>query len=220
MLKKSLLFDLDGTLIDSVADLRHGLNVLFDDLGLPSVSLAQVKSFVGNGAVKLIERAFRAHGLTLSAAECANHVERFIKTYRACHHRGTVLYEGVEETLAHLQGEGYPMALCTNKPHGPTLEILDHFNITHFFDHILGAGPDLTLKPAPDMLLALCNKLETPPTEAVMIGDSRNDIDAGKAAGLTTIAVPYGYSKEPIEDLKADFILTEFSDLPIVLNRL
>jgi len=209
----TLLFDLDGTLIDSVPDLHIALNKTLAAEGLPPLSLNDVQNFVGNGAEKLVERAFRALGRVLSPAILAQQTHHFLAFYEGHEHDQTRLYDGVIPTLERLRDQGYRLALCTNKPQAPTLAILDHFDLTPFFQEILGGDQGILRKPAPDMLLFLAARLNAGPHQCVMIGDSANDIEAAHAADMTSIAVSYGYCKGRPEDLRASYIVQDFSEI-------
>jgi len=209
----TLLFDLDGTLIDSVPDLQIALNKTLAVKGLPLLALNDVQNFVGNGAEKLVERAFRAQGQILSPESLEHQTHQFLTFYEGHEHDQTRLYDGVRPTLEHLREQGYTLALCTNKPQAPTLAILDHFHLTPFFQEILGGDQGIVRKPAPDMLFALAARLNAAPHQCVMIGDSANDIEAAHGANMASIAVSYGYCKGRPEDLRASYIVQDFSEI-------
>ena len=216
---KALIFDLDGTLINSAPDLRGAVNKLLKGCNRREISLEETMEFVGNGAAKLVERAFRATGDALLETEITPHTERFLAFYDGHECDETYLYDNVMGTLKNLQDKGYKLALCTNKPRQPTLNIVRHFALEGFFEFILGGDELANKKPNPQMLHYLLDRMKLSSYEAVMIGDSANDIGAAQNATMKSIAVSYGYRKMPVEKLGADYIVDDFMELSdIVAN--
>jgi phosphoglycolate phosphatase len=165
-----------------------------------------------------VRRAYEATG------GIADDIESRIEQYRALY--GDALadksapYPGVMKTLAQLFDAGHTMAVCTNKPFAPTMEILDRFGLASFFRSVAGGDSLPVRKPDAGHLLGLLEMLGSAPETAVMIGDSQNDIQVAINAGVRSIAVSYGYRKQPVEELGADLVVDRFPDIPRALARL
>lgn len=213
-----IVFDLDGTLIDSAPDLAAALNRLLAAEGRAMLPFGQVRAMIGNGAQKLVERGFAATGGPPEDLQAAT--DRFLAIYGralACHTR---LYPGVEETLDHLAAGGARLALLTNKPQAPTLAILEELRLAHWFapDLVLGGDAGPPKKPDPAGLQTLLATAGVSPDRAVMVGDSAADVGAARAAGVFSIAVAYGYAQGRPEDLGADRLIAAFPDLIAALQ--
>ncbi|WP_417790111.1 phosphoglycolate phosphatase [Terasakiella pusilla] len=216
----TLIFDLDGTLIDSAPDLRTACNKLLQSKGRREITLEETKKFVGNGAAKLVERAFAATGEPAQASEIAPLTQDFLAFYDGHEADETGTYPSVMETLQQLKQQGYRMALCTNKPQKPTQNILEYLPIESFFDVIIGGDQVAKKKPDAEMLLTTLTKMGITADQAVMIGDSPNDIGAADNAEMASIAVSYGYRRVSVEELGADRIIDHMSQLPDALEAM
>ena len=209
-----LLFDLDGTLVDSRRDLATALNRMLDQMGFNTVELDEVSRFVGDGARKLVERGLRtALGDSVDEEIVSEGLERFKEAYGACLLDTTIAYTGVAETLAAF--EGLPMGIVTNKPHGFSVTILEHLNLSRFFKVVIGGDSTPERKPSPMPVLEALKAcgIERPET-ALMIGDSANDIRSGAAAGTKTCGVTYGFRDlEELQESGADFTVDRFAAL-------
>lgn len=211
---RAVAFDLDGTLVDSVADLMHASNVLLAELGRPPVDLAAVRSFVGDGAPKLVERVLAATGGVPAADETARCVKRFLAIYEADPSAHSTLYPGVAETLGRLAEAGLRLGVCTNKPMAATLRLLDDLGIAGRFAAVVGGDSYPTRKPSPEPVLGLLERLEVAPAETVFVGDNEHDVAASRAAGVARVlVVPYGYARVPLDGLPHDGVLDGFADL-------
>ncbi|MEO2055207.1 MAG: HAD-IA family hydrolase [Nitrospira sp.] len=194
-----LIFDLDGTLIDSKRDIAKSVNLTFRDLGLPEKPNETIYGYVGNGVRKLI----------LDAVEStdAHLIDRALEIFRGHYLEHlldeTRLYPGIREVLNHYNQ--MKIALVTNKPHVYAKKILEGLGVDKAFDFIIGSEPDTQLKPHPEMILKTLGVLDTPTSDAVMIGDSLNDIYAARSAGVRSCAVAYGFGN-------ADELLSESPD--------
>lgn len=213
-----LVFDLDGTLIDSAPDLRAAINEMLRERGRPPLSLAQVRSMIGDGALALVSRAFDASGVAPAAAAAA--LPRFLELYEADAVRLTRPYPGVPETLATLRRHGYRTAICTNKPQDATRAVLDGLGLLPLFDGIAGGDRFVVRKPDPGHLLGLIGVLGARADAAAMIGDSENDAAAARAAGIPLVLMRYGYARADPVSLAADALLDHFAELPAALARL
>jgi phosphoglycolate phosphatase len=213
-----VMFDLDGTLVDSVPDIASAINRLLADLSLSTVDESVVRSWVGNGAEKLVERALRHRAYV---SDCANDdnglsesLARFKTHYAQCCAVNTVLYDGVLECLQALHKQQVPMAIVTNKPREFVPPILSLLGIEHFFSAVLG-GDDLPQrKPAPEPLLSCASQLDCAIKASLMVGDSYNDVEAARRAGIPIVAVNYGYNHgRPIVDEQPDMIVSSLAEL-------
>lgn len=213
---QAIVFDLDGTLIDSAAELRQALNGALSGLGRRALTVREVTGMIGDGIVKLTERALVATGAPLTDMALDRAVTAVKETYAEL--PPSSLYAGAQETLADLKTRGIALALCTNKPIDATERLLDQLQIADFFEAIAGGDSYPTKKPDPIPVLGLLARLGVAPAAGAMVGDSRNDIQAGQAAGLTTIAVSYGYSLVPVGTLGADMVIDHLPDILRVLR--
>ncbi len=210
---KAIIFDLDGTLIDSAPDLRTACNKLLSKYERCEISLEETMQFVGNGATKLVERAFQATGEAVDKSALPGLTEEFLGFYDGHEADETQLFNGVEDTLMTLKGKGVRLALCTNKPRTPTLNLLRDLNLTDFFEVIYGGDDVAHKKPDPQMLHNALIDMGLEAKDCIMVGDSPNDIGAAKNAGMRNIAVSFGYRKVPVEDMGADHVVDRFGDI-------
>jgi phosphoglycolate phosphatase len=211
--RTALVFDLDGTLVDSAPDLHRSLNAVLAECGRAPVPLADIRAMVGDGAAKLVERGFADTGAACEPAALSRLVERFLVHYRAGRHAMTTAFPGVVATLDALKARGCRLGICTNKPYGPTLEILEVLGLTGVFDAVTGGDSLPVRKPDPGHLLGTLALLGAPAEAAVMIGDSANDVAVARAAGVPSVIVSYGYTRIPAADLGGDALIDAFSDL-------
>lgn len=209
--KSLLIFDLDGTLIDSVPDLAMAVDNMLGHFDTPPAGVERVRTWIGNGSLKLVERALTWANLATDALPHAHQI--FLSEYANCH-GGTVAYQGVSDGLTRLRQHGYTLALCTNKPSQFLPAILDDFGWADKFACVVGGDTLSTKKPDPAPLYHICQKLGFKTDQAIMIGDSTNDIQAGKNAQITTLALTYGYNYgKPITDDQPDGVFDSFGVL-------
>jgi phosphoglycolate phosphatase len=213
-----LLFDLDGTLIDSAPDLCAAINAMLRERGCSPLSLPQVRRMIGDGVPTLVSRALSASGV--DPADTATALPRFLELYEADAVRLTRPYPAVTETLAALRRRGYRMAVCTNKPQQATMTVLEGLGLLALFDGIAGGDRFAVRKPDPGHLLRLIAALGGRADAAAMIGDNENDAAAAHAARLPLVLMRYGYARVDPESLDADALLDHFADLPATLVRL
>ena len=214
---KAVLFDLDGTLVDSAHDLTHALNRLLAEQGLGALSVEEVKGMIGDGAGMLVERGLAAKGG--DPAEAPALVPRFLELYEGNAARLTRPYPGVEEMLRALGERGMPLAVVTNKPYAASCEILEALDLVRFFATVVGGDSRPERKPHPAPLLWAAERLGISPGEALMVGDNHHDVSAARAAGMTAVAVTWGYSHVPHEELGADRLISSFDELLPFLER-
>ncbi len=214
-----ILFDLDGTLVDSVPDLADAIDTMLEGEGLPLAGEAQVRHWVGNGARMLVRRALTwGLGLTdgeeLDSARFDAGHQGFLRAYRTRFHRRTLLYPGVLDCLEQLHGAGIPMGLVTNKPQEFIAPLLEHFEIAPYFKLSLGGDSLAAKKPDPLPLRHACEAFGVTPAQCLMVGDSRNDILAARACGMPVVALSYGYNHgEPIEATQPDRVIDSLTAL-------
>jgi phosphoglycolate phosphatase len=212
---RAILFDLDGTLVDSVRDLQDAVNVVLAEEGLRAIDVDETKSMVGDGAAKLVERAVAAVGGDQERLPIL--VERFLAGYEASASRYTEPYPSVQDALKELAELGLPLAVVTNKPYRATIQILENLGMHTFFRAIIGGDTLPERKPHPAPILMALEHLGVEPEAALMVGDNYHDVQAARAAGVSAFVVTYGYSHKPHAELEADRLLTSMSELvPIV----
>jgi phosphoglycolate phosphatase len=212
-----LIFDLDGTLVDSEPDLRAALNEMLRERGRPPLSPRQVRRMIGDGATALVARALAAAGAGQSDAAA---LPRFLELYEANATRLTRPYPGVPETLAALRRGGYRTAICTNKPQRATIAVLQGLGLAALFDGVAGGDRFAVRKPEPGHLQGLIDELGGHAERAAMIGDNENDAAAARGAAVPLLLMRYGYTRVDLEALAADAVLDHFSELPAALRRL
>jgi len=205
---KLLIFDLDGTLIDSKRDIASAVNLTFCDLGLPEKPREMIYGYVGNGVRQFIIDAVETDNQVLVDRALAI----FRKHYLAHLIDETRLFPGIEQALEHYQNK--QKAIVTNKPTAYTDKIIEGLKIGPLFDFVIGGEADVPLKPQPEMLLLTLEALGCAAADAVMIGDSLNDIDAARAAGMRVCGVSYGCgAADEIRSARPDYFVEKASDL-------
>ncbi len=209
---KAIVFDLDGTLIDSAPDIAHALNLATNKRGIEPFSLDEVTEMIGGGVPQLVGRALRARGLREDGLMPL--VEDFIALYRENLTTNTKIYDGARELLERLRGEGRRLGICTNKNHGLTVEILDQLDLAKYFSSALGEREGYPRKPDPAPLLEVVAELGASAGDALMTGDSEADVACARAAKMPSVVVDFGYSRIAPQALGADAVISRLSDLP------
>lgn len=189
-----ILLDLDGTLVDSAADIHLCLNQALADLAYPAASERQVREWVGRGAPRLCELALAQLMPQHSHADVSELLNRFMTRYTASVCQVSTVYDGVWPFLDAAQTVGIPLACVTNKPYAPARDLLAALDLLPRFQLLLGGDQLDHRKPHPEMLLHCLQHFSIPAEQALMVGDSRNDVDAARAAGVRSLAVSYGYN--------------------------
>jgi phosphoglycolate phosphatase len=210
----AIVWDLDGTLVESAPDLAKALNTLLVEQGRHTHSVESVRPMIGAGVAKLIERGFRAAGPALDPDAVDDLVPRFMEIYTACATEQTHLVPHAREVLEHFYHAGVRQGLCTNKPIAVTRQIVNVLDISGYFRSIVGGDSTNAKKPHPLPLQTCLEELGTRPENAVMIGDSGADVGSARAAGVPVILVPDGYTGAPAVSLGADFVVGSLSDIP------
>lgn len=210
----AIVWDLDGTLVESAPDLASALNTLLNEQGQHGHTVANVRPMIGGGVAKLIERGFRASGTPLDPAGVEALLPRFMEIYTACATDSTYLVPDAREVLDYYYHAGIRQGLCTNKPISVTHQILGVLDIKGYFSSIIGGDSTGMKKPHPLPLLTCLDELRTRPEDAVMVGDSGADVGAARAANVAVILVPDGYTGVPAVSLGADYVVGRLADIP------
>ncbi len=210
----AIVWDLDGTLVDSAQDLATALNALLTEQGKHTHTADNVRPMIGGGVGKLIERGFRASGASLDESEVAKLLPRFMELYSDCATRTTRLNPGARRVLETFYHAGISQGLCTNKPVSVTRKILSDLDVSGFFGSVIGGDSTPHRKPHPQPLLACLEELGCRPEDAIMVGDSGADVGAARAARVPVILVPDGYTGVPAVTLGADYVVERLADVP------
>src|ERR1700733_2598485 len=210
---RTLIFDLDGTLIDSQLDLVLSVNAMLEHMGREPHVHEKICSFIGNGASTLVRRAL---GEDATEAEVEKGLAYFLEHYRAHMLDNTDVYPSVREALALLQK--YPMAVLTNKPVHFSRAIIAGLNLSRYFRQVYGGNSFETKKPDPQGAQILLRELQAAPHEAMMVGDSDVDVKTARNAGMHSCGVTYGFGTESLRAHPPDLILVTLSDLPAHLK--
>lgn len=218
----AVLFDLDGTLLDTATDIAAALNRALVEHGWSALPVSQVMRLIGRGSPSLIERAAAAQGRVSDEAERARLLARFFYHYADIEDRGESsarLYPGVERTLRRLHTAGLKLAVVTNKHHRFADALLRRLDLLPYFEVLVGGDTCDRRKPDPQPLLFACNSLGVALAQAVMVGDSSNDVTAARAAHIPVLCVPYGYNEgaDP-QSLACDALMNTLDDLPALLH--
>lgn len=217
---KALVFDLDGTLVDTAPDLTLVLNWLLVREGRKPVAELSVRHMVGRGARHLILQGMTATGATPDEAELSRLTTDFIAYYGEHIADASVAFAGVSETLEIFRAQGIAMGVCTNKPVGLSRQLLDALGLSPYFSVVLGGDSLSVRKPDPLHLLATLEAMGHKPHSSVMVGDSISDVQAARDAGVPVVGVSFGYTEIPIAELNPDIVIDQFADLPQALARM
>jgi phosphoglycolate phosphatase len=214
MIARAILFDLDGTLLDSAPDLAAAANAMLVELGLPARDPAVIATYIGKGIPKLVERTLT--GSLDAAADpvlLARALPMYERYYAEESGRRSVPFPGVIEGLRALRAARLPLACITNKAERFTLDLLQRTGLDGFFPVVVCGDTVVRKKPDPEPVLTACARLDVRPADAVMIGDSANDVQAARAAGCPVWCVPYGYNEgRPVETLDCDAIVPDVAE--------
>lgn len=216
----TIVFDLDGTLVDSAPDLVGTLNLLLEQEGLPALPLERVRTMIGRGARALIERGFTAAGADLTPARLDALFDRFIDIYEGRIADESVAFPGVFASLGALREAGARLSVCTNKRNSLSVLLLDALEMSSHFDAIVGADAVPACKPDAGHILAAVERAGGDVARAVMVGDSGTDAAAARAAGVPLVLVSFGYTETPVDELGADILIHHFDDLMDACVRL
>ena len=215
-----VIFDLDGTLIDSRLDLVHSVNAALRHIGRPELPEDVIASYVGDGAPILIQRALG--GEQVEEAVVRKGLEFFLSYYRAHKLDHTTVYAGIAEALAAIQNSGNgvrrKMAVLSNKPVIPSRAIVDALGLGRFFSQIYGGNSFVTKKPDPEGALKLLEEYGVRPQHAAMVGDSHVDVNTGRNAGMVTVGVTYGFAPHTLQEDPPDVVVDHPDELATVFS--
>ena len=209
-----IVFDLDGTLVDTAPDLVDTLNFILAREGLPPVPFAAARNMIGGGARGLIERGLKADGRLGDAAEIERLYGDFVAHYGEHLADRSLPFPGVVAAIEGLAARGCRFAICTNKLEGLSVRLLDALGLSHHFAVVCGQDTFGLQKPDPEMLLATIRQAGGSPGRSVMVGDSHNDIEVARAAKIPVVAVDFGYTETPVFLLGPDLVISHFDKLP------
>lgn len=212
-MKKAVIFDLDGTLANTVESLLYSVNQTMDAFGLCHINEAECKQFVGDGAKKLIERS-----LIHAGEKNPNRLEEVYESYKACFAQCFLYkvepYEGISELLRDLKQKGIKLAVLSNKAHERAKVLIDTVFGADCFDEVAGLKPQIARKPSPDGVFELCRSLQVLPDEVVYVGDTSTDMKTGKSAGCFTVGVLWGFREEKeLREHHADVVIARPQEL-------
>jgi phosphoglycolate phosphatase len=217
---RTVVFDLDGTLVDTAPDLINALNFILAREGLPSVPLQTARTLIGAGAKKLIERGLELEGRNFSVAEMTRLTEDFISYYAEHIADSSRPFDGLEAALDDLESRGFRFAVCTNKLEWLSKRLLDRLNLSKRFAAICGADTFGVAKPDPAIFRQTVARAGGEVSSAVMVGDAGPDVGVARRAGVPVIGVSFGYTEVPIVDLKPDRVIDHMSDLRAAIESL
>jgi len=218
---RAVVFDLDGTLIDSAPDITAAINTVLGETGHRELTLGEVRDMVGDGTKALVERAFAAAGGGTSpgAEALAGHIGRFRAAYDARMTAETKAYPGAAQALRDLDAAGALLGVCTNKPDLPAQTILAALGLSPFIRAIVGGETAPARKPDPQHLAAVLGILGVDPGDAVMVGDGINDVAVARALSVPVVLVSFGYSRKSPHSLGADAVIEDFALLGEAVSR-
>ena len=216
----AVIFDLDGTLVDSALDLTATLNHILKKHGRETIDNSVVRHMIGEGARALIVKGFSHTGSLPTDAEIDIIFEDYLDYYLANVSVETVMFEGLTDVLAKLHEQNIPMAVCTNKIEQLTLLLLKDMNIDYYFSAITCGDSFDYKKPDPRHLFSTCDLMNVDPARTIMVGDSASDINAALNANMPVIGVTFGYTAIPMQELGASAVIEHYNEFMPTLERL
>jgi len=217
---RTIVFDLDGTLVDTAPDLISALNYVLEREGMPPVPLKAARTMIGAGARKLLERGLEVDGRAMSVADIDRLTKDFIDYYADHIADASRPFEGLEAALDDLKAQGYRFAVCTNKLEWLSKRLLDQLGLSPRFAAICGADTFGVAKPDPAILQQTLVRAGGDVSAAIMVGDAGPDVGVARRAGIPVIGVEFGYTDVPIAELKPDRLIGHFSELPAAIASL
>ena len=211
----NIIFDLDGTLIDSAPDIQYTASIVLGRHGKEPISLDDTRRFVGEGAAVFVRRMMAARNITETPGRHEALLEEFLVVYESAVDKA-VFYPGVRETLATLRAQGHKLGLCTNKPIAPTRAVIQHMDLEHVFDTVVAGGTLTSRKPEPDMLLQAISNLGGGAT--LYIGDSEIDAETATRAHIAFALFSEGYRKRPVDEIQHDWVFADFGLLNAIVE--
>jgi phosphoglycolate phosphatase len=217
---RTIVFDLDGTLVDTAPDLITSLNYVLDHEGLPPVPLASARNMIGAGARRLIERGLEADGRQVGGDDIARMTTAFIDYYADHIAVSSRPFEGLEDALDRMAARGYRFAVCTNKLEWLSRRLLDELKLSGRFAAICGADTFGVSKPDPAILRQTVVRAGGKLAAAIMVGDAGTDVGVARRAGIPVIGVDFGYTDTPMTELNPDRLIKHMLELPEAVEDL
>lgn len=219
----AIIFDLDGTLVDSARDLTGALNHVLRTANRPQIDISRVRHMVGDGARALIIKGFKETGALPNEKNLEAMLQDFLAYYLENITKSTIIFPGALDVIKKLKDMEIPLGLCTNKSIKLTEKLMSEIGLSDYFTAIIGGDSFEYCKPDPRHLTSTLETMNCAPDRAIMVGDSNNDILAARAAGIPVICVSFGYSKTPVSDFNPDIIIDHYDDFfegfTEILNR-
>ena len=209
---RAVIFDLDGTLVDTAPDLMRATNHVLESLGRRPISMEEVRSFVGHGARALLTRGLAATGGLPEAYDVEPDYIRFVDYYSQNIAEGSTPFPGLIRLLDRLKAEGFGLGVCTNKLEGLSVQLLEALKLSPYFGAVVGPDTLGIAKPDPRPFREAVSRLGLIAPRALMVGDSETDILTARNAGVPVIAVPFGYTPKPIQDFGPDRMISHFDE--------
>ncbi len=216
----AVVWDLDGTLVDSAADIATSLNRLLAEQDLPALGRGRIRDMIGEGVRTLIERGLAAHEVTPDDGRLDGLVERFLVIYSEVATESTRLFPGARDALKMLSAAGLRQAICTNKPEAITRQVLAGLGIAEYFDVVVGGDTLPRNKPDPLPLRTVLAGLNVTTEQSLMVGDSAIDVAMAHAAGVSVVLVTFGYGPEPADAQDVGYRIDELAELPGLVAEL
>jgi phosphoglycolate phosphatase len=216
----AVVFDLDGTLVDTAPDLHAHLNEMLSELGRPGIELTAIRPLIGDGARALIKRGLEISGGIPAGADLDALFLEFLTRYTARPLRFGGLYDGVRDVLDELRAAGVRLGVCTNKAQAPTERLLAELGLARYFDAVIGGDVLKVRKPDGGHLRAVLERLDVAPPQAAMVGDSETDLLTARAAGVPCVLVSFGYTRIAARELGAEAVIDHMAELGAALARL
>lgn len=216
----TVIYDLDGTLIDSAKDMQLAVSHVLVDHGLPPVDEDDVRVFMGQGSKVTMAKAFAKYDKVLDDKALSAVTREFVRYYAADPVGHTVAFDGVAQVIAHFDKLGLKQGVCTNKFEAPSRTILEHLGLMPPIAGLAGADTFPVRKPDPRHILMLLERMGGDPARSVMVGDSIHDVEAAHAAGLPAVLVSWGYTDRPAGELGAEAVIQRFDALPQAMSRI
>ena len=221
---RGAIFDLDGTLADTAADLLGAANAVLAPLGLPLLELARDKSYAGRGGRSMIRRSLSMMAVSPGEIEAdviaADLYPGLLRAYEGRLAEETRLFDGVVGCLDALEATGWKLGVCTNKPERLAVMLLDSLGVLDRFGAVLGADSLAIRKPDPEHLFETARRSGARPDLCVMLGDTQTDLLTARAAGVPCVLTSFGFAEEPLDELTPDAVVSHFDEIAPVLERL
>lgn len=215
---KAIIFDLDGTLLNTIEDITDSLNIALASENLPTHSVEETKAFVGSGVKIMVERATK--GLDCLEEQKKRVLDVYMKEYAVCQSIKTCPYDGMIDALKEIQRENILIGLLSNKPHQDTLRVVDHYYGLHLFNVVLGQREGVPIKPDPTALFEIMRDLKVEPKDCIFVGDSDVDMLTATNAKIDKIGVLWGFrTRQVLQACKADYIVDNPKEILDILKK-